>query len=1591
MPQNDLEFKVKISSDINESIKELEQLYKRFDQSKALKGNSKSILSTNFEKLKYYQQQTSLSKGDSKEFSRIINQIINELDKNLPNFKTLNDEQRKLIETLSTKRKELSQLVNKRNELKSSGKTDFTKQLGDIRLFKKTKDGTKLSKRPVTNPDTIFKNLEEGTEFYTADGKPWDATAFKQAYKSALEAQAEYAKLSQKITLFKKEISALNQQISKSTVTNTDNSEVTDALSLFDKTTNAVDKQNAQFSQEEGRINAQRMVDEANINKTTIAIQKQQNALNKAFKTITLYAIALRTLKSALREAVQTISQLDKELTEQAMVTGLTREQTYGLIQDYQRLAVQTGATTKEIASVATEYMKQGKSIQDSLVLTEAAVAAAKVARVSVGDSVNYLTTALNGFQLAAEEAMRVSDKFAAVAAASASDYDELAIALSKVASQANLAGMSIDYTTALLTKGLETTREAPETMGTALKTIIARMREMSDYGETLEGDTDVNNVETQLAYVGIALKDANGELRSTQDVLDELGRKWDTLNKNQQAALAKALAGTRQQSRLIALMDDYERVIELQQISERSAGATSAQASVYLEGIEASLNGIRVAWEKIVTSLTNSEVIISVLNIAEQALTNIGGILSTTAGQIALFSTVGLMIANILSKKALENQIAKENIKLQQQQTILQLKQRNEELLRAQLIKMNSQLTDAEVDKILAAYHAQVALNKAKQQEKRIQAGQINAKNTGASDAAKAEALQQQADATIQMADAQKALLTGNDAASKEYQNNLRQINLLSAEQNNLLSQSVLWLGLATTAQSLFNIVKTVYNVGVAIGNKLRNKEIAGHVANTAATNAETAATWSLVAAKAALDPFGAIAVAVAAALVAVAGGLAAFFLFTDRRSQVEKTADAVKDLSNQIFTLSQKSTELNKVVSSFDDLDNKLFKTSEDLDEMNSLLDSAADKLTEDEKERYNQLTTAEQRRQFLADAAAQAEEEANKKRQEQINLLRALSSEERNVLLTNSKYAEVQSAVYAANNAELYNLIDNQKELGKLNDDTARSFENIGQAILENMSASEAYQASINGTVNAILQDLMSLEKVLTENGEFLSLGEILESSDATLQERVNAFKAIADALKDDTASYNAFIKAYNSMSVFAEMSEDTLEFIDTIGLTEDKLNELYLGWQKLQKAGLDITQQEYESMFETILNTLADTNGDIEYTMNTIFGSYLAAFEEGTAEWNAAWDSVIGVFGELVSVGILNMGQNIDKLKNTINQFYETAQEWSSMSETDKTQFISDNAELFAGSSGESLLKAFESGDYNKIEEALRESENLQKIIEQRLKEVNQEIAYEEAKSVDSRNEAYLQQLREYKKYLENSEELFKASLEVRLEQEQKQLDQYKSYLEQEKEALEDSLEKRKEAYEKYFEDINQDAEDNEFEKNYERITSNLTRISVDSSANARNAQAELMQQLAELEEERLKELRERAQEELLNSLDTEVTQINEKFDKLLNSQQALLMAMTQDLKDPAAFITKLIQNQMNTEGLTALGLENYLQELMRIYSPSIGQEAFDNIAIREDNNNLYLTVNGEEVINLSSADQSSLYETIKKALAELGYR
>ena len=286
-------------------------------------------------------------------------------------------------------------------------------------------------------------------------------------------------------------------------------------------------------------------------------VQKSNNEFVKAGKQLFNYAVIFRTMKKAMSEAIKTIIQMDSALTSLTVVTGKSRSEVQELIPQLRNLALQTGSTMTDVANLTAEYVRQGRTIADSITLAEETAKAAQIAGISVSDSVQYMTSAINGFNLSASDASHVSDVFAALGAAAATNYEDVAIALSKVSAQANTAGMSIEYTSALLAKGLEVTQEAPESIGTALKTIIARMREITDYSDSLDMSSSINSVESALKAVGVSLRDDSGQFRDLEDIFNELGPKWDTLNTMQQQAVAQAVAGTRQQSRFLAIMQD--------------------------------------------------------------------------------------------------------------------------------------------------------------------------------------------------------------------------------------------------------------------------------------------------------------------------------------------------------------------------------------------------------------------------------------------------------------------------------------------------------------------------------------------------------------------------------------------------------------------------------------------------------------------------------------------------------------------------------------------------------------------------------------------------------------------------------------------------------------------------------------------------------------------------------------------------------------------------------------------------------------------------------------------------------------------------
>lgn len=1331
--------------------------------------------------------------------------------------------------------------------------------------------------------------------------------------------------------------------------------------------------------------------DEATKNLNT-SLQKQTTTLGRAFKQFSIYHMALNLLKSAVREAVSTIKELDKSLTEQAMVTGLSRDQAYELVDSYQELALITGSTTKEIASVATEYMKQGETIENSLILTQAAVSAAKVARVSVGESVDYLTTALRGFQMSAEDAMSVSDKFAKLAAASATDYDELAIALSKVASQANLAGMSIDYTLALLTQGLETTREAPETMGTALKTIIARMRELTDYGATLEGDTDINTVESQLAYVGIALRDANGELRSTEEVLDELGRKWDTLNTNQQAALAKALAGTRQQSRLIAMMDNYERVLEFQQMSISSTGATAAQSEVYLSGMEAAMNKITVAWEKLITTFTDSDLIIGIFDTIARMLDNIGTFFQNTAAQVGLFTVIGVALGSMITQRVIENNLAKQRLVMQKQEQINLLKQRKSEIEQIALATSKNKKTQNEISMINQQTKATVNLTKAQNLQNKTAKGQT----LKGAQTKQLNQLSQQAD----QIDANTEKIIAQDQAQTQFNASMLEGTGLESEYKNITDQ-------LSYAQNNLSITTKLQNVALMAQMVIYPIITLLHMHNAAMKQVEATATTGLIAktkayivalkqqvaaqtAANATNPLGWVMLAVTA-ITAIGVAIASMI---DYRSDVEKTVDSINELGVEITQLKDKLSSIETAASSFDDLDSKLIKTNDDLKEMDEILDGISDKLDEDESKYYASLGTDAERRNYLNTLQQSLEKEIIDKGNQQLRDYLNLNEQERKDFLDKTDADSVQAKAYLKG-LNSTNLLQQLKQYNNLSTETLTNIQEIGNTIIGAMDEATQIQWAVNGTAKAFADLLASAHDIVVETADgtqSIDAFSVLYSSSYSLKERTKAYEELYEVLSINTEALEALKAAYSEFEIFKGWGDDALDFIDKVELSTDEINTMWNAWEELQKHNIEITQQEWQELyFNQFLQRMTDTNGDFSKVLNEVFGGFL----DGTEE---TLNAFVTALGDAFTTGILNMGQNIESLSNTIDNFYKNVAEWNTMSDTDKTEFIIDNADLFAGEQGQELYDALQDQDYNRLQAALESNEALANRIQKEIERVEMELNIEKARVGEDYNAGYVSYLEDTLAHLKDTDNLYKVSLETRLEQEQNFLDIYKSYLEDQQEALEDSLDKRKEAYENYFDSLEDAEEDADYEEQAQLLVSNLSKLGSSTNATANSQRKELEQSLKELEQDRLETLRERARDAILENIDDQVDEISNKFDKLLNNNQLMLAALTGELQNnPTGFLTALAEQQIQN-GATTLELQDWWNSTVQALSPFMSDFDFGSFldfntgsdtSNTTNNNQVYL--NGQLLDLLDEDTYKSLIAIIQQAMNQIGYR
>ena len=269
----------------------------------------------------------------------------------------------------------------------------------------------------------------------------------------------------------------------------------------------------------------------------------------RAFSQIAQFAGAYGIIQNVImdvpRQMWSAVRDVDDAMTNLQMATGVSNDQAKELMSTYAELGTQLKATSTDIATSATEWLKQGQSIENSNKLAQSSIVLSKIGDISSEDATSTITAAMKSYDIGVDEVMDFVDKISAIDMASATDVGGLATAFNEVAANARNAGVEVDKLLSYAAVIGETTQEGMASVGTSLNAIFSRMGniKLSRLKDPETGE-DLSNTETSLRNVGIQLRESTGEFRDFDEVLDEVASKWDTYSEVTQRSIASSMAG---------------------------------------------------------------------------------------------------------------------------------------------------------------------------------------------------------------------------------------------------------------------------------------------------------------------------------------------------------------------------------------------------------------------------------------------------------------------------------------------------------------------------------------------------------------------------------------------------------------------------------------------------------------------------------------------------------------------------------------------------------------------------------------------------------------------------------------------------------------------------------------------------------------------------------------------------------------------------------------------------------------------------------------------------------------------------------------
>lgn len=378
-------------------------------------------------------------------------------------------------------------------------------------------------------------------------------------------------------------------------------------------------------------------------------IAQKQNALDLsrrldvAIKKIITYRIAF----GVFRLATEAFKDMFVQAIDMDDALGDLQKVLRGTAGDMERLrdaafefGIAFGRTPKDIVEGFKTFAQQGLTVNGILERTNALMLAVSATTLGTRDAIRALTVASKNFGDDFDDLSIVIDKFLVAEREVPVAAKDFADALAVVGQPAKELGLTLDELNGIVAAIGEVTQKSGKAIGTALKTVIARVVSK----DSIRAFKDLK----------IAVLESAGEFRPLGDILRDLSLVWKDLNETERFNIAIVLGQKRRFNDFLALMNNFNQFLNVTEKSQRAFNDAQIATNVELDKLKRRIESVNTAFIQLKESV-GRDLLKSLINLdggfssTLQTVTSnsksISTLIKTTAGLIVTFAAIRAVI----------------------------------------------------------------------------------------------------------------------------------------------------------------------------------------------------------------------------------------------------------------------------------------------------------------------------------------------------------------------------------------------------------------------------------------------------------------------------------------------------------------------------------------------------------------------------------------------------------------------------------------------------------------------------------------------------------------------------------------------------------------------------------------------------------------------------------------------------------------------------------------------------------------------------------------------------------------------------------